>query len=415
VPPEVHAVIYVLGVPTHVVADGEAPVLQCMKAEFFGVLNSRPMFGFRRLFYASFSAAAIMTGLGACQSSSGSLPAPKVVSERPFVAALGKLEPSNRVIDIGVSGDGRVSRILVTEGQSVNAGDILAYLESHSRLAAVRDHASATLRDAEARLNADVEQAQARIQEARLHLRQLTDVPVLEIQAQRAKIRQIQSDLDLAVRERDRKRALMEQSVIPSEELDRQSSQADSLRAALEFEEATLQRTIKSAETDREIAEAQVSTRIRELESIRSAAQIASLARAVEVAEADLNESVIRSPSAGRIIEIVANPGQSVVGKVLLRMGDVSQMYVLAEVYETDIARVKIGQAVEISSGALSKTFNGKVERIGTSVFKREVRDIDPQADVDARIVQVRVRLDESEEAARFVGLQVNARIYTDK
>jgi HlyD family secretion protein len=89
-------------------------------------------------------------------------------------------------------------------------------------------------------------------------------------------------------------------------------------------------------------------------------------------------------------------------------------MYVLAEVYETDIARVKPGQSVEASSGALSKPLTGKVERVGTSLFKREVRDLDPQSDADARVVQVRIRLDESEEAARFVGLQVDARIFTD-
>lgn len=364
--------------------------------------------------YACFAALAIIAGLAACQNSSGNQPAPVVVSERLFVAALGRLEPKDRVIDIGVAGDARVSRILVTEGQTVNAGDTLAYLESHSLLTAVRDRAVATLRDAEARLNADTEQAQARIQEARLRLRQVTDVPVLEIEAQRARIREIQSERNLAGRQLDRARVLMQGSVISTEEFDRQTSQMDRLQAALESAEATLQRMIKSAETDREIAEAQLTTRMRELESIRSSAQIASLTQAVQVAEADLNESIIKAPAAGQIIEIVADAGESVFQRVLLRMGDVSQMYILAEVYETDIAQVKAGQTVEASSSALSKTLSGKVERIGTSLFRREVRDLDPQADADARIVQVRVRLDESEEAGRFVGLQVDARILTD-
>ncbi len=373
------------------------------------------MFDFRHMLYGCLSVLATIAGLTGCQSSSGSLLEPTVVSERPFVAALGRLEPTDRVIDISVPGDGRVSRIMVTEGQSVNAGDTLAYLESYSLLTAVRNRAAASLSDAQARLNADVEQSQARIQEARLRLRQSTDVPTLEIEAQRARIREIQAELSLAVRQLDRARELTQRSVLSSEELDRQSSQVDRLRASLESAEATLQRTIRSAETDREIAEAQLTTRMRELDSIRSSAQIESLKQAVEVAEADMRESIIRAPSAGRIIEIVADPGESVFGRVLLRMGDVRLMYILAEVYETDIAGVKVGQAVEASSGALSKTLNGKVDRIGTSVFKREVRDLDPQADADARVVQVRVRLDESEEAARFVGLQVDTRIYTDK
>jgi HlyD family secretion protein len=84
-------------------------------------------------------------------------------------------------------------------------------------------------------------------------------------------------------------------------------------------------------------------------------------------------------------------------------------------VYETDVARVRVGQAVQVTSPSLSKTQSGVVERIGTSVFKRQVRSIDPQEDADARVIQIRARLAESEEASHFVGLQVEVRIDTGK
>ena len=77
------------------------------------------------------------------------------------------------------------------------------------------------------------------------------------------------------------------------------------------------------------------------------------------------------------------------------------------------MARVMLGQKAEISSPALSRILNGTVERLGTSVFKKQVRNLDPQADADARVVQVRIRMDESEEAARYVGLQVDVLIHT--
>jgi hypothetical protein len=68
-----------------------------------------------------------------------------------------------------------------------------------------------------------------------------------------------------------------------------------------------------------------------------------------------------------------------------------------------------------VTSPALSKPLTGTIDRLGTSVFKRQVRSGDPQADADARVVQIRARLNDSEEGARFVGLQVDVRIDTHK
>jgi HlyD family secretion protein len=79
------------------------------------------------------------------------------------------------------------------------------------------------------------------------------------------------------------------------------------------------------------------------------------------------------------------------------------------------MARVRVGQSVDVSSPALSKPLKGTIDRVGTSVFKRQVRSIDPQADADARVVQVRARLADSAESSRFVGLQVDVRIDTRK
>jgi HlyD family secretion protein len=372
------------------------------------------MFRTHRRACAFFSTAFLILSSFGCQSSSKSVSEAGSPPERSGVAALGRLEPKDRVVDISVAGDERLDRTLVKHGDFVKAGDVLAYLQSFETRKAARDRAVALLQDAESRLRADTEQSKARIDEASLRVRQLKEVPALEIQAQRARIRETQADLNLAIRDLDRARTLLEENVIPRQEFDRRSALVDRLRAAVESEEATLQKLTRTETTDREIGQAQLSTRARELESVQASAQLASLRASVQLAEAELKESVIRAPSDGQIIEIIANPGEAVLGRVILRMGDVSQMYVLAEVYETDMGRVRQGQSVEVSSPALSKTLTGKIERLGTSVFKRQVRSIDPQADADARVVQVRARLDDSEEAARFVGLQVDVRINTE-
>lgn len=331
------------------------------------------------------------------------------------IVALGRLEPENRVVEIGVAGDERLQELLVKQGQFVKAGEVLAYVESYKTRMAARDRAASQLRDAEAQLRANTEAAQARIHEANVRLQQLSEAPMRKIEAQQAKLRALRADFAFAATELERIRGLERSGVGTRQESERQASQLDRLKANIEAEEATLSEVQAAAQTDRWLAEAQLATRRAELQSVQASGQLESLRQAVHVSEVELEKSVVRAPSNGQIIEIAASPGEAVMGRVILRMGDVGQMYVMAEVYETDVARVRVGQGVHVTSPALSKTQSGVVERIGTSVFKRQVRSIDPQEDADARVVQIRARLADSEEASRFVGLQVEVRIDTSK
>ena len=68
-------------------------------------------------------------------------------------------------------------------------------------------------------------------------------------------------------------------------------------------------------------------------------------------------------------------------------MGQTSQMYVVAEVYETDISRVILGQKATIISPSFQGKLTGVVDNIGLQILKRDVLDTDPTADVDARVV----------------------------
>ena len=83
----------------------------------------------------------------------------------------------------------------------------------------------------------------------------------------------------------------------------------------------------------------------------------------------------------------------------------------VAEVYETSARHVQIGQRATISSPALGRRLNGKVEQIGQRIFKNDIYGIDPKADSDSRVVEVRIRLDDSELAGRFTWLQVDVSI----
>jgi HlyD family secretion protein len=92
-------------------------------------------------------------------------------------------------------------------------------------------------------------------------------------------------------------------------------------------------------------------------------------------------------------------------------MGDTDKMRAVAEVYETDIGRVTVGQSATITSRALPRPLTGIVMRIGNLVFKNDVLNIDPAARADARVVEVWIELDEPAMIERLTNLTVDVTI----
>src|SRR6185436_18362298 len=103
------------------------------------------------------------------------------------------------------------------------------------------------------------------------------------------------------------------------------SAKLDAAKAVLESAQAMLQALQENTDVDRRLAEAQLATKKSELETTRRSAQITSLKEALKVAETELQQTTIRAKTEGQIIEIMARPGESLTGRAILRMGDVSQ------------------------------------------------------------------------------------------
>jgi len=94
-------------------------------------------------------------------------------------------------------------------------------------------------------------------------------------------------------------------------------------------------------------------------------------------------------------------------------MGDTKHMYAVVEVHETDIGRIRQGQRASIESPALEKSYQGTVEEIGWLIYKNDVLDLDPRANTDTRVIEVRICLQDSASLLRFTNLQVRVSIDT--
>ena len=140
------------------------------------------------------------------------------------------------------------------------------------------------------------------------------------------------------------------------------------------------------------------------------------IARArLEAARAELDQSLVRAPFSGQVLVIHAREGERLGPEGLLELGRTDEMFVVAEVYETDVAsrrRRDSGRrwsAVRLSRPSRSKV---RVEHVGLRVGKMDVLGTDPVAKTDARVIEVEIRLDDAKAAAAVLtNLQVKVEI----
>lgn len=130
-------------------------------------------------------------------------------------------------------------------------------------------------------------------------------------------------------------------------------------------------------------------------------------------ARAYLDLSLVHSPMRAQVIKIHTYPGERVEADGILELARTDRMYAVAEVYETDITRVQIGQEAEITAPALSLPLSGKVERIALQIGRMDALGTDPIAKTDARVVEVHILLDDSEAVSRLTNMQVEVEIRT--
>ena len=130
--------------------------------------------------------------------------------------------------------------------------------------------------------------------------------------------------------------------------------------------------------------------------------------------QTDLALSQLISPIDGLVLEIHSREGERPGSDGVMDVGASQKMEAKIEVYESDVARIRLGQTVQLTSenGGFKGNLNGQVIRISPQVEQRAVLSTDPTGDADARVVQVDVALDpaDAKKVMRLAGLKVIAR-----
>ena len=382
---------------------------------------------------------------------------PTVSPDTPeAVAALGYLEPQGGITQISATAfleGSRVDKILVKQGEKVEKGEIMAILDNNARLRAALKQAQANLGLAASKLEKVREGAKkgeimaqdSRMRQSKAELegqimRQTAAISSLESElegeklGQKATVERIKAELNNSLTDCQRYQSLYRNGAVSQGEKERfcleatttqkrlQEAEANLQRITTTLEQkiqearANLQRTLNTLEQQIQENQAMLSavTEIRPVDLQIAQDEVMTAKANVERAQAELELSYVRAPHAVIILKINTFPGELVKNEGILELGNIPKMYVTAEVYETDISRVKLGQSVTIKTDKMLVDLEGTVEEIGWKVGRQDVLGTDPVVDTDARVVEVKISLDHRSSAKvnRLTNLKVNVIIH---
>jgi HlyD family secretion protein len=331
------------------------------------------------------------------------------------IVALGRIRPAGGLRPVvGPPGD-QIAEVLVKEGDGVHAGQPLVRLVSRTDRKAELDMLDQQIVTAEAQARLAKASGDAEILVAQSKLDEQKQLAPLDLKAQRAK-------LDLL----DKQRASAEQrlrnlkelrqvspNTVSAQDLDGQELLVAQGDAEIESGKALLAKAELAQQTGAKIAEAQLAAAKAGLESKLREIPLDSLKQKHELAKLQYDRAQLLAPASGTIVKITGRPGDPTAPQQsVLDLADTATMQVVAEVYETDVAKLrKWGKAkARIVSRALPNDLSGEVTAIGTVVARNAVFDVDPTADTDRRVFEVTVNVTKPADAtlaAQFLSLQV--------
>ena len=273
------------------------------------------------------------------------------VKQPKQVVALGKLIPKGEVIKLSVANaeDSRVNQILVSEGDRVVEGQVIAILQGLENRERDLEEAEKEVELAQARLEqvraGETKQAQLAAQRANIsrlesQLRNETTQRQAAIASAEAQLRQAQLNYE-------RNQTLQQQGAVTRQALDEAKEALDMARANLNERQAQLDNTSQTLQ--QEIMQEQEN--LAQLQEIRpvdvkvAEVELEKAIIAVKQVKADLEDTKVKVPISGQILRINTRVGEQVnTQQGIVELGRTDEMYAIAEVYETDIGRVKIGQ-----------------------------------------------------------------------
>lgn len=343
------------------------------------------------------------------------------------IVALGQLKPKGEIIQLSVPNaeDSRVNQLLVQEGDLVNEDQVIAVLQGFERRQRDLQEAEKTVELYQARLDqllagegnpSEIAAQEAAIAELNAQQRN-------QILEHEAAIASAEAELTQAQITHQRNTTLVREGALSQAQLDQSNETLAMAQASLARHQAQLSNSVQTLAEQIE-QERNFLANLSEVRSTDVAVAQVELERAeIAVAQrlADLEETQVRVPVGGQILRINTRVGERVnTAEGIIELGNTQQMIAIAEIYETDVAKVSAGQAATITSeyGGFEGSLRATVNHVGLQIGSRSLSDgsTNPTTDENQRVVEVRLQIhpEDSPKVASLTNMQVRVEIETD-
>ncbi len=307
---------------------------------------------------------------------------PAITVRPSTLIAPGRVEPVRDPVRLSFEAQGRIVAIEVDEGNAVKAGQVIARLDD--RLPVARVTAA----------EAQLAQARARHAMARRGPR------AEDLAAARADAEAASAVAAHRNAEQLRSAALGKTGALSTSVVDADEAAARVAASSASAAKACYRSLAKG-------------TRNEQIEEAAAAVQLAQAE--LDAANVALDQTLLRAPSDGVILCRMAEVGAIVTTMApmpVVSMADLRRLEIRAEIDEADLGVVAIGQAAFATADAFGdRTFPVRIVRISHELGRKTVRDDDPRARVDTRVLEVIAQFDGVPGSEIPLGLRMSVHV----
>ncbi|PSF32941.1 efflux RND transporter periplasmic adaptor subunit [Aphanothece hegewaldii CCALA 016] len=275
----------------------------------------------------------------------------------------------NRQVEVTAPTSGKVVELLVKPGDLVKAGQSVAVVAAPEL---VELRVTATEKQAEA--EADVEKAKADLKLAQENL-------IRQRQIAQAEIVQASTEVRVSQEKYDRDRELYEAGALPRRDF--LESQAHLAQGKAQLTTATSSKDVLEAENQLKRAQSDLEVAQTRLRLSNEAYQ--SRLQQIGTRANDKGLVVVTAPITGRVVDREVSIGQTFqdAGGRLMTIVNDDRIFITANIYEQDLAKIRKGQRVNAKIASLAgKVFTGRITLIGSNV-EGETRVVPVKAELD--------------------------------
>ena len=336
-------------------------------------------------------------------------------SGTPLFQAAGWIEPRPTAANVAALTEGVLEELLVVEGQPVEAGQPIARLiDVDARLTLRETEIQLALRESELRSAAAELKAAKLRKEFPVHL----EAQLADAESMLAKTRTELAQLPFLTQSAETQREYAQNNLegkrsagagvsgrslqLAESDLGTTDAKLNELKQrapSLQREEAALQKKRDALASQLKLLideSRRVESSIAQEEAAQANRNQAQLA--VEKARLNLERCVVRSPMTGRVMQLIAQPGNRVMGlesnaprssSTVVTLYDPRMLQVRADVRLEDVPLVEQGQPVEVQTASSKETLHGIVLRLTSS------------ANIQKNTLEVKVALTDPPETIR--------------